>query len=309
MDKAKPNNFDTNFTGLALVGYEAANSPWLQTTLPLADWQSGFYPNGEQWVKITPPGEDEHVLVVVQLSDQEPLAQQLQRSYLLIQTLASYTQKITLFLPYMPYSLQDRETQPGQAVASNLLGQQYAAAGADQVILFEVHSPHNFDAWPIPVWHIQATEVLVAGLQANFDLTNCTLIAPDKGAASRVQEIGQQLNCPVVTLQKRRLGPGEVVIAPLAGQSIHTAQVVIIDDLINTGGTLLETIKQLHQANPQLAVSIAVIHGLFASGAFSKLQRSGLSNLLFTDSFQASVDYTWSNLKVLAIKPNMLGVK
>lgn len=280
---------------------------WVQTSeKPIVDWQSGFYPNLEQWVKIQPPSTGDKALVVARFTDQEPLAQQLQRLSLLLQALARYTEHLSLFMPYMPYCLQDRETSPGLAVASQLLVKQIEATGIDEVVLVDVHSPHNLEAWQIPIKHLTPTSVLAQKIKEICPLEELTIVAPDHGAQQRALQLADALQRPLVTLQKRRLGPGKVVIAPLEGDQLKTNHLLIVDDILNTGGTLITAIEQLKLADQEVKVSVAVTHGLFANGAEGKLQRVGVEELFVTDSFAASIDTGVDNLHQVSIFPSLL---
>lgn len=309
--KISPDDFkDDDFLRFDLVAFfqsEEWEQSWgKQSDIPVVDWQSGFYPNLEQWLRIQPPAVGNQVLVVARFTDHEPLAQQLQRLYLLLQALEKYTSKITLFLPYMPYSLQDRETQPGVSVASELLVKQLEATGIDAVVLLDVHSQSNLDAWSIPVEHLLPTKLLATHIRKALPTSELTVVAPDKGARQRAQELAQELGCAVVTLQKRRLGPGKVSIAPVDGEELRTNQLIIVDDILNTGGTLVNAISQLQSANPDVKISVAITHGLFANGAEGKLQRSGVDKIITTNSFAASVDQSRENLVCANIFPNLL---
>jgi len=250
------------------------------------DWVAGTYPNGEQWIRLTtiPETKLSEILFLVRFRADHDLSKQLFRLLLLMEIARHYSERQRFFMPYMPYSLQDREVNPGEAVGAKVLIKSLTSLGLDEICVVDVHSERDLQDWGIPVHHLSAEDLLIEQIKQVVGQEKLVIIAPDGGAASRAQSVADKLFSPAVKLTKTRLGPGKVEISTQNLQDIAADHFILVDDLLNTGGTMAaaaQTIKNKLAGK----LSIMVTHGLFAGSALAKLNKSGIDHLFYTDSY------------------------
>lgn len=249
-------------------------------------WQFGTYPNGEQWVKLNFPQQPfERLAVMAGYHDREPLDVQTMRLLLVLEAARRTAREVRLFLPYLPYSLQDRDDRGGDAVAARALIRALESSGIRSVVLADLHNPSSLQEWSIPAQELRADELLAQEIERVFDRADIAIVAPDEGGRERAQRIAKLLNAPLIELEKVRRGPGDVTVSGEI-ESCSAGHYVIVDDMINTGGTIVEA-AQLVREQCHVRVSVAAVHGLFAGQAREKLERSGIDHLFVTNSFHS----------------------
>src|ERR1044071_822173 len=153
--------------------------------------------------------------------------------------------KIIAVIPYYGYARQDRKDRPRVAIGSKLVANMLQAAGANRLITMDLHAPQIQGYFDIPVDHLESHAVFIPYIE-NLKLENLTFAAPDVGAANRIREIASYFNAEMVICDKHRKKANEiasmVVIGDVAGKDI-----VIIDDICDTGGTLAKSASLLKE--------------------------------------------------------------
>lgn len=255
-------------------------------TRPELQWESGTYPNGEQWVKLNFPQQPlKRLIVVAGYHDREPLDVQTMRLLLVLESARRTAQEVQLILPYLPYSLQDRDVHGGNAVAARTLIRALESSGIDSVVVADLHNPESLREWSISAQEVRADELLAQEIERVYDRTDIAIVSPDEGAKERAQSIARILGVPLIELEKVRRGPGDVTVSGKI-TSCSAQHYVIVDDMINTGGTIVEA-AQLVQEQCHVRVSVAVVHGLFAGAAGEKLKNAEIDHLFATNSFDS----------------------
>jgi len=258
----------------------------------LVTWQGGEYPNGEAWIKLDESWAKEK-LPVIQIvarfmspeSAKAPsLAEQVLRLFLLLEVARRQCQQLKLFLPYLPFSLQDRDVHGGDAIGVLAFIRSLEAMGVDAIQIIDAHSPQDLEYFTIPVEHLSAERLLAEKMHQILASEGVAVVAPDKGAAHKAHRIGEMLDVPVTYLLKKRLGPGEVIIDTTNLEELQAKQVVLVDDLLNTGGTLVQATKAIREQTGA-EVNVAITHGLFANGAVEKLRAAGIEHIFVTDTY------------------------
>lgn len=268
------------------------------------EWTAGEYPNGEQWVKLNPsePATFESIQVLARFKSFElglaevsaaadksnsaaSLSDQIFRLLLLLEALNHRTPHLKLFLPYLPYSLQDRDVRGGDGVGVKTLISSLEAIGVDEVQVIDLHSAQDLAYFTVPVTHWTAEQILADQIKSVIPQKNLVVVAPDKGATLKAQNFGELLKTPVTYLQKKRFGPGKVEINADNLRDLKAKHILLVDDLLNTGGTLM-TAAQAIREQIGAEVSVAVTHGLFANQAMKKLSQAGFKHIFVTDSYE-----------------------
>jgi ribose-phosphate pyrophosphokinase len=251
---------------------------------------------GQKWDKIT---------VWVRFTSAERLEMQVFRLLLIAETASRYCDHLELKMPYFPYSLQDREVHTGDAVAAKVLIRAVEGVGVQSVTIVDAHAPANIQGWSIPVTHLRPERVLADAIQKRLQGKDIAVVAPDKGAVTRANLFGEYLHTNVYQLEKQRFGPGKVEIRAPALQSCPAQHLILVDDILNTGGTLVQSIRAIRDMC-SAKMSIAVTHGFFVNLAQQRLLDAGAQYVFYTDTFLSGIDETQLGVQKVSILPLLL---
>jgi ribose-phosphate pyrophosphokinase len=191
--------------------------------------------------------------------------------------------RLVLVAPYLPYLRQDAVFQPGQPLSRDVFG---ALLGSrfERIVTVEPHLHRTPDLTPVfagtPVAALSAAGLLAARIGTAGDPI---IVGPDAESAPWVARIAETLGAPHLVLRKLRRGDREVELDKPAGASVAGRQVVIVDDICSTGGTLIGAVRQLRAAGAA-SIEAAVVHALFKPGVGASLQRMGVRSVISTDA-------------------------
>lgn len=193
--------------------------------------------------------------------------------------------RITAVLPYYGYSRQDRKDRPRVPISAKLVASLIVAAGADRVLTLDLHAAQIQGFFDIPVDNLYGRPVMVDYLKG-LQLPNLKVVSPDAGGVERARALATSLSAPLAIIDKRReeANVSEVmhVIGDVAG---HTC--VIVDDLVDTAGTLVHCADALLE-HGAVAVYAACTHPVLSGPAVDRISKSGLHELVVTDSIPLS---------------------
>jgi ribose-phosphate pyrophosphokinase len=188
--------------------------------------------------------------------------------------------KITVILPYFGYSRQDKKFEDGEAISARAIAQ-HISMHADCVITVDPHKEHILKFFTAPAYSCSAVVPIAQYLkEKHVDF----ILAPDKGAKERAQEAASLIGCEHDYLEKTRIDGTTVEITPkkLDARGKHVA---IIDDIISTGGTMANSIKELKRQGATTVI-VACTHGLFIGGAKEKLLSADCDDIISTDTIE-----------------------
>lgn len=208
--------------------------------------------------------------------------------------------KLTALLPYLAYSRQDKD-KPGESLAAALTGCLLEAAGFDQVITLDVHSETDKRLFPIPLISVE-TASLFGDVIRKRGLTGATIVAPDNGAIARsraVQTAAGLRESDIPYFEKQRIGMGISHIGPIGKVG---AQAVIVDDILDTGTTLVSACHKLVQAGVQ-EIYIMVTHGLFTGECWKELWSLNVHRAFCTDAVPLPADLDTCRIEILSVVP------
>jgi len=235
----------------------------------IAEVQYRKFPDGELYVRVLSE-ENSHILVGSLCSSEDIV--------LLNLLFDALKGEITAVIPYMGYARQDREFLKGEAVSIRAVAKMIEER-AERVLTVNIHSNKakeyfrklmDLDAMPLIGEHFREREVV--------------MVSPDKGSAERVKTAARFANCEWDWLEKRRIDAQTVEIAPKK-LDVLGKTVVIVDDIISTGGTVVEAAKRLYELGAK-RVETACIHAVLADFAAIKLFSSGISEITATDTVE-----------------------
>lgn len=190
---------------------------------------------------------------------------------------------VTVITPYFGYARQDKRFKPGEPITARALAK---CVKADRVFTINIHDRSVLKYFPCPAVDLNAAPELGNYIDG-MELKDTTILAPDDGALNLVRSAAEPRNLHYDYLEKTRLSGEEVKIAP-KNLDITGNDVVIMDDIISTGGTIAEAIKLL-KAQGVRDVYVACVHGVFVNNAYLKLHDAGVKDILATDTLEKAI--------------------
>src|SRR6478609_3399014 len=189
--------------------------------------------------------------------------------------------KIIAVIPYYGYARQDRKDRPRVAIGSKLIANMIEAAGADRLITMDLHAPQIQGYFDIPVDHLDSHAVFIPYIE-NLKLENLTFAAPDVGSTNRVREIANYFNAEMVICDKHRKRANEIASMVVIGD-VTGKDIVIIDDICDTGGTLAKSAGLLKEKGAR-SVRALITHPVLSGKAYENIENSVLEELVVCDT-------------------------
>ena len=204
--------------------------------------------------------------------------------------------KIIAVIPYYGYARQDRKDRPRVAIGSKLIANMIQAAGADRLITMDLHAPQIQGYFDIPVDHLDSHAVFIPYIE-NLKLENLTFAAPDVGSANRIREISSYFEAEMVICDKHRKRANEIASMVVIGD-VTDRDVVIIDDICDTGGTLAKSAALLMEKGAR-SVRALITHPVLSGKAYENIEKSVLDELVVCDTIP--LKQTISKIKVISV--------
>ena len=194
-------------------------------------------------------------------------------------------QRITAVIPYYGYARQDRKDRPRVPITAKLVADLLTSAGASRVVTLDLHASQIQGFFNIPVDHLYATPVLGVYFK-NLKLKNIVVVSPDPGGVERARAFAKRLKAPLAIIDKRRQDDQAVVMMNVIG-NVRGKTALIVDDMIDTGGTLVRSIEALLAKGAKKVYACAT-HPVFAGKAIEELIRSRVTEVVVTNSIPLS---------------------
>ena len=264
--------------------------------VPLVDPQIRRFANGEIFCEIEKNVRGADVFVVQTTS--APVNDNLMELLIMVDALKrASAASITTVVPYYGYSRQDRKASPRTPISAKLVADLITVAGASRVITMDLHAGQIQGFFDIPFDNIYASPVFLSYIKEHINIDNLTLVSPDAGGVERVRWYAKRLEKDIAMIDKRRTGPNVAKAMNIVGD-VKGRDVIIIDDMIDTGGTLIEAAKTLKQHGAEKIYSFAT-HGIFSNPAAERIDNcEELEAVIVTDTIPLSKEL----LKVDKIK-------
>lgn len=188
---------------------------------------------------------------------------------------------INAVIPYFGWARQDRKDKPRVAIGAKLVADMLSVAGIDRLITMDLHADQEQGFFDVPVDHLYASSVMLPYLES-LKLDNLVIAAPDMGASKRASTYAKFFNCPLVLCNKTRPRPNEVGSLVVIGD-VKDANVVIIDDMVDTAGTITKAADVMME-NGAKSVRAIASHCVMSGPASERVEKSALTEIVFTDS-------------------------
>ena len=223
-------------------------------------------------------GEDVYVLQ----STSFPANDNLMELLILVDALKrSMARRITAVMPYFGYARQDKKDKPRVPIAAKLMADLLTASGADRILTMDLHAAQIQGFFNIPVDHLFAAPVLLDAIR-EMELEELVIVSPDVGGLERARAIAKRLETSLAIIDKRRTGTNETEVLNVIGD-VEGKNVLILDDIIDTAGTLVQAEEALRRHGADKTYG-AGVHGVFSGPALDRIETSRLESLLVTNT-------------------------
>ena len=258
----------------------------------------GRFCDGETCVKINQNVRGKDVFLVQSTS--HPANENLMELLIMIDAMKrASARRITAVLPYFGYARQDRKDQPRVPITAKLVANLLARAGADRVLTIDLHAGQLQGFFDIPVDHLFSVGVLVDYF-SKMNIKDLVAVSPDVGSIKMARAYAKRISSGLAIIDKRRVSPEKAEAIHIMGE-VEGKNVIIVDDMIATGSSLIEAVEALKKAKAK-TIYAAIAHGVLSGPAIERIEQcKGLEKLLITDSVPLSENKRHPKIEVLSV--------
>lgn len=265
--------------------------------VPLGDALVGRFSEGEIQVKINENVRGKDVFIVQ--STAPPINDNLMELLILIDALRRASSKrITAVLPYYGYARQDRKDQPRVPITAKLVANLITVAGADRILTVDLHAGQIQGFFDIPMDHLYAVNIFIEYFN-KFIAGGLVIVSPDVGGIKMARAYAKKMSAGLAIVDKRRLNPEASEVMNILGD-VKGKNCVIVDDLVATGGSLIEATVAIKKAGAQ-DVYAAVSHPVLSKDAVERISASPLKKLVVSDTIQLADVKKHPKIEVLSV--------
>ena len=193
----------------------------------------------------------------------------------------SSASRVTAVLPYYGYARQDKKDRPRVPITAKLVADLISRAGADRVLTMDLHADQIQGFFDVPVDHLFAAPVILEALR-ELRVPDLIVVSPDAGGVERARAIAKRLGAGLAIVDKRRTAPNEAEIMHIIGD-VAGCNAIVVDDIIDTAGTLTKTVDALLSKGAQRVLA-AGVHGILSGPALQRIADSSLETVLITNT-------------------------
>ena len=271
--------------------------------IPLTPTSAYDFANGEVFVRFEESVRGCDAFVIQ--SHTAPVNKQIMEQLIMVDALKRASAKrITVVAPFYGYARQDKKHRGREPITARLMADLYKTAGADRLMVVDLHTSQIQGFFDGPVDHLFALPMLANYVGSKVDRTRLTIVSPDSGRV-RVAERWSELlgGCPIAFIHTTRdpRVPNESVTGKVVGE-VDGQTCVVIDDMIDTAGTITKAVDALFAAGAK-EVIVAATHAVFSGPAVERIKASKVTEVVVTDSLPIEEDKRFDGLTVLSIAP------
>ena len=210
--------------------------------------------------------------------------------------------RITAVLPYFGYARQDRKAKPRDPITAKLVADLLTAAGANRVLTMDLHAAQIQGFFNIPVDHLLGSSVLCPYFEEKYaGNDNLVIVSPDLGSVTRARFYAQKLDAPIAIIDKRRPKANVSEVMNIIGD-VDGKDVILVDDLIDTAGTIANAAKALKERGAKSIVA-ACTHAVLSGPAVERLTEAPIDELTCLDTIKLEGEKKFDKVKVLSTAP------
>jgi ribose-phosphate pyrophosphokinase len=286
------------FTGNAHPGLANAICDYLE--MPLGQCEVFQFSNENIFVRFNENIRARDVFLVQTIS--EPVNTSLMELFIMIDAASRASAgRITAVIPYYAYGRSDKKDQPRVPITARLIANFLETAGADRVLTIDLHAGQIQGFFNIPLDELTARSML-GNYFAEKRIPNLTVVATDVGGSKGARRMADRLNVPLAIVEKRRTGNDERVEAMTVIGEVRDRAVLIVDDEVLTGGTLVAAAEGVI-AHGATVVYAAATHPILSGPAVERIEKSPIKELVFTDTIPIPPKKRLPNMTILSVAP------
>jgi ribose-phosphate pyrophosphokinase len=249
----------------------------LEIPLGKADFKT--FSDGELWMKYEENIRGQDVFIVQ--STNPPFENLMELLVMIDAARRASADRINAVIPYFGYARQDRKDEPRVAISAKLVANMLVTAGADRIITMDLHAPQIQGFFDIPVDHLYCSRVFFKHIKKN-NIKDLVVASPDVGGIKMARAYAKKLETELVLIDKRRPKPNVAEVMNIIGE-VEGKNVLIVDDLIDTGGTFVNAVEALKQRGARDIFGICT-HAILSGNAVEKITNSSITKLMISNS-------------------------
>ena len=271
--------------------------------LPLSDCEVGKFSDGEIAITIGETVRGSDVFLIQ--STNSPVNDNIMELLIMIDACKRASAgRITAVIPYFGYARQDRKSRARDPISSKLVADIITAAGADRVLTMDLHAPQLQGFFDIPVDNMVGVPLLAPYLIETFGVSNPDLVvvAPDLGSVTRARKFSEKLDCPLAIVDKRRPKANVSEVMNIIGD-VKGKKVILVDDLIDTAGTLINAANALIEKGGATEIYACATHGVLSGPAIERINNSVLKQVILLDTIALTEEKSCDKITLLPTAP------
>ena len=207
---------------------------------------------------------------------------------------------ITAVVPYYGYARQDRKTRGREPITAKLVADLMQRSGITRLVTIDLHAGQIQGFFDIPVDHLKAASILAKHIRKQ-DIPDLMIVSPDLGGVTRARDLADRVGAPIAIIEKRRPRPGVAEVMNLIG-SVEGKNCIIVDDIVDTAGSLVEGAKALQRFGAK-SVRAACTHPVLTDPATERLAASNIKELMITNTIPVAAEKQLPNITQLSVAP------
>ncbi len=278
---------------------ELANKIAKHIGAPLGKMELSSFSDKEMYVRINENVRGKDVFLIQPTSP--PANENLMELLIMIDAFQrASARRITAVISYYGYGRQDRKDEPRVPITAKLVANLVTTAGADRVLTIDLHAAQIQGFFDIKVDHLFAAPVFVDYFISK-NLKNLVILSPDMGGIRRARAYANRLDASLAVIDKRRTGANKAEVLNVVGK-VKGKQILIVDDMIDTGGTLIAAVRALIKKGVQ-EIYVSATHPILSGSAYEMIESSSLKELVVTDTIPLKQEKAKTKIKVLSVAP------
>ena len=267
--------------------------------LPIGSANVGMFSDGESAINIEEVVRGSDVFIIQSTST--PVNDNLVELLIMIDALKRASAgRITAVMPYFGYARQDRKAKARDPISAKLVANLLTVAGADRILTMDLHAPQLQGFFDIPVDHLVGVPILAQYFKEKFaDDNDLVVVSPDVGSVTRSRKFAQRLDCPLAIIDKRRPKANVCEVMNIIGD-IKDKRVILVDDMIDTGGTIINAANALVERGAK-EVYACCTHAVFSGPAIERIKNSAIKEMVVLNTIDLTEEKKLDKIKVLSV--------
>ena len=267
--------------------------------LPLGEAFVGRFNNGEVQIMIDESVRGKDVFIIQPTS--YPVNDNLMELMVMADALKRASARhITAVVPYYGYARQDRKTRGREPITAKLVANLMQTAGITRLVTIDLHAGQIQGFFDVPVDHLFGASILAKYINEK-NMEDVIVVSPDLGGVTRARDLADRIGAPIAIIEKKRPEPGVAKVMNLIGD-VAGKNCIIIDDIVDTAGSLVEGAKALEEFGAK-SVTAAVTHAVLTDPASERIANSNIKELIVTNTIQLPENCNLPNITQLSVAP------